>query len=312
MDINDVKQHIKNKKLLPFYCFTGEEVGIMRIYIHKMAECVNAELVFVDTVSSIVYNIMNNSLIAGCKIFVIHNDLEFLKHDDVWEDFVTGKVQKNNVLILAFNSLDKRSKFYKTYDLSIVEFKRLNSSILSVYAHKEIDLSDKNMNTLIDICENDYSRLFLEIDKIKHYAMAKSIDSDTAFTILLNDGNIYCPPHDAIFDFVDAVLRHQVSRVYNLLEESYATGEHKLALLSVLYSNTKQMLQVQSCPKDADVSATTGLTDWQIKCARNKIGFYKIGDLVYIMRIIQDTEKGIKQGRIEEDYAVDYVLANIL
>ena len=314
VEIIDVKQHIREKKLLPFYCFTGEETGIMNIYIKKMAEVINANLVSADRVSEIVYSTTNTALFQNCKIFVIHDDPDFLKHEEVWEDYVSGKVLKNNVLILVLNSLDKRSKFYKTYNSSIVEFKHLNSSILSVYASREIDLSDDNMSLLIDLCENDYSRLFLEIDKIKQYCSQNNanMSQNEAFLTLLKEGAIYCPPRDAIFDFADAVLRHQVNRAYNLLNESYAIGEHKLALLSVLYSNTKQVLQVQSCPKGSNISKTTGLTDWQIRCAKDRMGFYRTGDLVYIMRIIQDTEKKIKQGIIEEDYAVDYVLANIL
>lgn len=312
MDILEVKQHIKNKQLLPFYCFTGEETGIMRICINKMAECINAELVFADTVADILYSSMNTSLITGRKIFVIRDDLEFLKHEDVWSDFTDGKMQKNNILILTLQALDKRSKFYKTYESTITEFKRLNSSILSTYLKHEINLSEQNTKSLIEICENDYSRMLLEADKIKNYSDVENVDNDTAFIKLVNDGTINRPPQDAIFSFVDAVLRHQVNRAYELLMDCYAIGESRLALLSVLYTNAKQMLQVQSCPSGADVSKTTGLTGWQIKCAREKIGFYKIGDLVYIMRIIQNTEKGIKQGRIEEEVSVDCVLANIL
>lgn len=314
MNVLDVKHQIATKELLPFYCFTGEEIGIMRIYINKIAEAANGQIIHADRVADILYTGANTTLISSCKIFVIHDDPDFLKHDEIWEDYINGKVLKNNILILTFNSLDKRSKFYKTYNLSITEFNRLNSSILSVYLRRMIDLTDTEIEKLIEVCDSDYSRLCLEVDKIKQYtdSCGKNMTYSEAFNNLLQDGTIYRSPDDAIFDFVDAVLKHQVNRAYSLLDDSYAIGEHKLALLSVLYTNTKQVLQVQSCPNDVDISSTTGLTDWQIKCAKAKVGFYKNGDLVYIMRIIQETERKIKQGLIEEDYAVDYVLANIL
>ena len=316
MEITDVKKHIMAKQILPFYCFTGEEVGIMNIYIHKIAEVLDAELVFADTVVSVIQKSSGGGLVKRRKVFVIHDDTDFIKQDKIIDDFINNRVLKSDVLILVLNSLDKRSMFYKTYNSSIYEFKHLNSENLSIYVKRKCALSDRNIATLVDICENDYSRILLEIDKIERYQIASKshtdLSIDGAFQELLETGGIYCPPKDAIFDFVDAVLRRQVRQAYALLEDSYAIGEHVLALLSVLYTNAKQVLQVQACPKDVDTAQSTGLTAWQIKCASAKTGYFSNGDLVYLMRLIQDTEKQIKQGTIEEEYAVDYVLANFL
>jgi len=318
MEIREVKQHIRSKSPLPFYVFTGDETGIQSIYIHKIAESVGTAPIFMDSVADVVPNFTSNSLFKKRNVYVVYDDNEFLKHDDIWDRFVSGEAQKDNVLILAFNSLDKRSKFYKTYNLSIVEFTRLNEAILSVYVQREIPLSDKNASLLIEVCESDYSRIMLEIDKIKHYlneyndGNCNETDPNQVFNWLLDDGTIYYPPYDAIFDFVDAVLRHQVKRAYELYENCKGVNESTLALLSVLYTNAKQMLQVMACPKDADPTQSAGLTAWQVKCARERIGFYRIGDLVYIMRIVQDTEKKIKQGLIDDSIAIDYVLASIL
>ena len=328
MTITELKKQIRHKDVQPFYCFIGEEIGIRNIYIHKMVEFLDATLMVVDKVADTMTS-TTNSLLSKRRVFVVYDDMDFLKHEEVWEKFSNGEVLKKDVLILVYNSLDKRTKFYKQYDLSIVEFNRLNDTILSVYVQNEIALSDKNTKILMEICENDYSRIMLEIDKIWGYVNANtkklkirtmgitlcdepSITYDEAFEKLLADGTIYIPPYDAIFDFVDAVLRHKVKFVYNLLEQCKAIGEYNLALISVLYTNAKQMLQVMACPANANIEETTGLTSWQIKCARDRVGFYKIGDLVYIMRVVQDTEKKIKQGIIEDSVAIDYVLASIL
>lgn len=316
MTLLDVKHQIKSRELLPCYIFTGEEIGIMSIYIKKIAEVANAQLMYADTVSSIVQTNAGSSILNKRKVYVIHDDTDFLKEEKVWDRFINGEALKNNILILAFYTLDKRSKFYKMYSNTIVEFTRLNSSILSVYLKREIALSDSNIEKLIEVCDNDYSRMFLEADKIKQYACfgeehGYDVTYDEAFRDLLSDGTIRQKPYDAIFDFVDAVLRHQVRRAYTLLENCTAIGEHPLALLSVLYTNAKQVLQVQSCG-DGDIAHSTGLTPWQIKVAKSKAGTYRNGDLVWLIRTIQSVESGIKSGKIDEDIAVDYVLTNIL
>lgn len=138
-----------------------------------------------------------------------------------------------------------------------------------------------------------------------------TLNYDKAFEELVEQGAIHVPPKDAIFDFVDAVLRRQVSRAYNLLEQCYAVGEANMVILSVLYTNAKQLLQVQSCDS-RDIAKSTGLTAWQIKCAKERVGHYRIGELVYILRKIQSIQKGIITGQIEDSMSVEYLLVNIL
>ena len=126
----------------------------------------------------------------------------------------------------------------------------------------------------------------------------------------IDDGTIYQPPYDAVFDFVDAVLKYKPKRAFNLLQESYDSGEATLVLISNLYNSTKQLLQVQSYQGN-DLSGATGLTPFQIKLASGRKGYYSNGDLVYFMRKLRDVEKGIKVGEIEESVAVPFALVSL-
>jgi DNA polymerase III delta subunit len=220
------------------------------------------------------------------------------------------------MLIFLLTNVDKRLKFYKHWKDVIVEFEPLPEATLKKYIKKEIALSDKNCEKLIEVCASDYSRILLEIDKIKAFQAYCNQQTkiypreDDCFNELLKQGVIYQPPKDAIFDYVDAVLKHEVNKAFDLLEQCYAVGESTIVLLSVLYTNIKQVLQVQSC-KSNDISKSTGLTGWQIKCAKEKMGHYSIGDLVYMLKLVRDTEMRIKTGEIEEQMAVPYVMVNI-
>lgn len=134
---------------------------------------------------------------------------------------------------------------------------------------------------------------------------------DEAFETLIKDGTIYEPPHDAIFDLVDAILDRKVNRVFDLLEQSYEVGEATMVMLSVLYNNAKAVLQVQTAPKDK-VAKSTGLSGWQIKNSLPHVGKFSENELIYILRLIQKVESGIKTGTIEEQFAMQYILVRIL
>ena len=80
----------------------------------------------------------------------------------------------DNMLIHLLTIVDKRTKFYKAYKDAIIEFERLSDTMLKKYIQKEIKLSERNTERLIDVCEHDYGRILLEIDKIKRYVDANT------------------------------------------------------------------------------------------------------------------------------------------
>lgn len=309
MEASTVKHHIMTKEFQPMYIFTGVEMEVQKIYVHKIAEVTGYQLIFADTVLDILPKLNQNSFFKQNYVFSILDDKDFIS-DDKLQKSIKSKLC-DNILILRYSSLDKRSKLYKAYKDTIVDFEPLEPRMLKKYIQREIELSEYDCNKLIDYCEQSYSRIMSEVDKIKTYSIITNSHANVVFTKLVNDGTIYIPPKDAVFDFVNAVLQHKVKLAFDLLSQIYAYGENTLTLLSVLYTNTKQVLQVQSC-ESRDIAKATGLTPWQIKCAKDKCNVYHNGDLVYLMRLIRDVEKGIKTGEIDDRYAVPYVLVNFL
>jgi DNA polymerase III delta subunit len=310
VDVLAVKNHIKTRSPNNLYLFTGEEIAVQNIYINKIAECKGLEKVRVDSITDIYGKLKNKSFIQKSYCYIIRDDREFMTNEKLWGEI--KNVIGDNILIFLITTVDKRSKFYKQYKDTIVEFNLLEPQILKKYIRKEINLSDVNCDKLINICESSYSRILLEINKIDTYISANNtVTPDSAFIKLLNDGTIFQSPLDAIFDYVEALLKHQTKRAFDLLEQCYAVGESTIVLLSVLYNNVKQVLQVQSC-ESKDIVNSTGLTAWQVKCAKEKTGYYSTGDLVYMLRLIRDTEMKIKTGEIEEQMAMYYIMVNVL
>ena len=317
MTVAELHTQIIEKRLDDVYIVTGEELEVRSQYIHKIAEVAGLTLVVKDSFSEVATKLRSNSFIVSRYCYIIWEDREFLSVDDGLRK--VKQLVGNNLIIFVYNNIDKRSKFYKQNKDIIVDFEHLQPHILLKYIKKHIELSDSNAEKLMQICENDYSRILLEIDKIIHYKQGSfngsnglyDVECDDAFKELLEANAIYQPPKDAIFDFVDAVLNRQVARVYDCLDNCKRIGESTLALLSVLYSNTKQVLQVQSY-KGNDIAGSTGLTQWQIKSAQAKRGKYRNSELVELMRRARNMEIGIKTGTIEEDFAIDYLLANTL
>lgn len=310
MELMTLKNHIKTNRFDNIYIFAGDEWKVQQIYIEQMTKVIGRR-VYLDSVTELIQKLSRTLFNSSRTLYLLRDDKEYMMNEKAQKRVL--ETLSDNVLVLLVSSVDKRTKFYKTYSDSFIEFNALEHAVLKRYVQKQIKLSDKNTERLMEVCENNYGRILLEIDKIqKCYTSVENLDE--VFEILISQNVIYQPPYDAVFDFVDEVLHRHRSKAFDLYEQCKAIGESTLVMLSVLYTNAKQVLQVQSCKTSdtAQIGKTTGLTAWQIKKAREKLNRYSVGELVYMLKLIHSVEKGIKTGRIEEEYAMQYVLVNVL
>lgn len=308
MDVNGLKAHIKTKAIPKILFFTGDEWEVQKIFIQQIAKVTGLECKRVESITDVMGRFKSKSFVQKDYIYIARDDKTYM--EDEKAQALLPTIIGNNMYILLLTAVDKRTKFYKSNKNAIIEFEALPERMLIKYIQKEIDLSEVNCKKLIEVCESDYGRILLEIDKIRHFEVRPNLYPNSIFELLLKDGTIYTPPKDAIFDFVDAILDRQI-KCFDLYEQCKAVGEATLVMISVLYNNAKAVLQVQSC-ESKDISKSTGLTGWQIMNAKKHVGQYRNGELLNIMRLCTQCEQGIKTGKIEEQFAMEYILVNVL
>lgn len=319
MDVSTLKSHIKLKKIPSFLIFGGEEWKVQEIYIQQIAKATGFEIKRIDSITDVYANLKNRSFIQKPVIYIVRDDKELMQNEKIQAQIEKGLLA-DNILILLLTNIDKRTKFYKLFKERICLFERLSDSLLKKYTLKELKLSESDLERLIAICEHDYGRILLEIDKIKMYQRStvdgqwdgvSMLSTHDCFKNLLEDGTIYNPPYDAIFDLVSAILDRKVNKAFDLLQQSYAMGEATLVILSVLYKGAKAVLQIQTYEGD-NLSKATGLSGWEIKNAKPHVNKYGDEELIYILQLIQKIERGIKTGRMEDEFAMQYLLTHIM
>ena len=316
MDVSSLKSQIKLKTVPSFLIFAGEEWKVQEIYINQIAKAMKKEVRRIDSIADIYSSLKNKSFVQKSYVYVVRDDKELMGNEKLQQQINNGLLA-DNILILILTNIDKRTRFFKAYNAQICVFEKLSNSLLTKYIKAEIKLSERNIQRLIDICESDYGRILLEIDKIRRYCTIQSSDgkptllADTALDWLVEDGTIYQPPYDAIFDLVDAILDRKVNKSFDLLQQAYDIGEATLVMLTVLYNNAKAVLQVQTYQGN-NLSKATGLTGFQISNAKKHVGKYSDKALIYIVELVQKIEKGIKTGKMEDEFAMQYLLCHIL
>lgn len=319
MDVGTLKSHIKLKTIPHFLIFGGEEWKVQEIYIQQIAKATGFETKRIDSITDVYANLKNRSFIQKPVIYIVRDDKELMQNEKIQAQIEKGLLA-DNILILLLTNIDKRTKFYKQFKERICLFERLSDSLLKKYTLKELKLSESDLERLVNICEHDYGRILLEIDKIKMYQRStvdgqwdgvSMLSTHDCFKNLVEDGTIYNPPYDAIFDLVSAILDRKVNKAFDLLQQSYAVGEATLVILSVLYKGAKAVLQIQTYEGD-NLSKATGLSGWEIKNAKPHLNKYGDEELIYILQLIQKIERGIKTGRMEDEFAMQYLLTHIM
>ena len=325
MKLHELQKQIVDKQFDKVYVFTGEEVGIMDVYLDKIYSIIGYDVVRVDSVKIAYAKMIQNRISKAPRCFVVRDDKEFLKQDKIWQSVFSLAANSPDYLILIYSSMDKRSKFYKQNTHMLTEFEKLSAEILSKYIKKELPgISEKDACRLSEICECSYNRIMLECDKIRQYisAVAKAGSSNGSTSILghgtvlekfIEQGVIFQSIGDITFKFTDAILTRDHLNTSRYLQEARQKGEPEIMVLSILYNGFKQILMVQGLGKNqSDPVKRTGLTPWQVKMAKEKQGHYSISELIRILKIIRFVEMGIKTGQIDAEVSLEYLIVNIM
>lgn len=315
MELVDVKKQIKQGNINHFYIFAGEETGIMKIYVNQIAKTLGLDVEYMETIQDALSRTSRSSLVERSKVYVVQDDKLFMKNEKLWK--LVNKYIKKDTLIAIYTKIDKRSAFFKNVDY--VAFSTMSVEVLSRHIRKELAMSESSSKQLAEICECSYNRCLQEIDKMKSYidynkCNNRIIDGDIAFRELLNDGQIYKPIGDITFDVVNAIMdRNDIRKIEKLMIQVKLKSEPKLLLISLLYNNFRALLMVQDYRGDPDnLSNSTGLSNFEIRSAKYRIGRYSTPEIIRAMNILQSLEYGVKTGTISEDISMDYFIAQVI
>lgn len=170
MDVSTLKAKIKSKQIPNYLIFTGPEWKVQQIYVEQIAKVTSSEIIRIDSIKDVFSNLRSKAFLSVSKLFLVRDDVELLQADSNVIQSILDALQ-SNLLIHVLTAVDKRKKYYKDNKERIVEFEPLAPNILKKYIKKELpDFTDENCDILMEVCENDYGRCLLEIDKIRRFA----------------------------------------------------------------------------------------------------------------------------------------------
>lgn len=310
MLISELKNSIVTGKFNNFYIFTGCEEGIMDIYIKQIAKKLGLTIKWVDSLEEISKFLNLKSLVNVKYLYLVRQDKNIKNAEEDWQFFkenITG-----NYVILIEPNIDKKTKFYKFFQDTIVTFDKLAPEMLANYGKKTCpSLSANNMQKLIEWCGLSYARLLNELDKVKTLSKSQNISEDEAFFMLVGENCIYKEKEFDVFKYVNNILSRNYEKCY--ADKDYVKSQNcDILIVSLLIASFRNLVLLKNDGGGQGVCNRTGLTGWQVKCAIEVDEYFTLDECEYILLFLQDTEVKIKTGVLDLNIVLDYILAEIL
>lgn len=313
MELVDLMKRISSNDIPHFLILFGEEQTILNIYLTHILEVTKSKRISADSVSYIMQNINKKSLDKSLRLYIVQDDMAFLRAEDSWE--TVRNTPTKDYIILRYHSLDKRSAFVNKNQQNLVEFSRLTKEVLQTYIAKDLpDLSEKNSSKLVDYCNYDYGRILMEIDKIKQYSSVRTdLTIDSCFAQLDKQGLFHKEIGDITFELTNAVLGGYTETVIQKLDEAKRKGEPAMMIVSILYNGFRNLLAYQGLGSNKQgAMERTGMTKGELYGCTKNVGGYSIAEVKRNMLKCQEIEAGIKMGTIDEDIALEYAVLSCL
>lgn len=313
MELVNLMKAISENSIPHYLVLFGEEQAILNIYIQHIAQ--NYKIVRCDTVAYALSQAGKKSIDKSNKVYIVNEDNAYIKAEESWKSVEQTFNKSRHILLIKYHSLDKRGKFYLNNKQNSVEFTHLSKDVLISYINQKLpDLSEKNACKLIEWCNHDYSRLLMEIDKIKQYSSVRTdLTVDSCFTQLDKQGLFHKDIGDITFELTNAVLGGYTDTAIQKLDEAKRKGEPAMMIASILYNGFRNLLAYQGLGSNKQGAIErTGMTKGELYGCTKNVGGYSITEVKRNMLKCQKVEAGIKMGTIDEEIALEYIVLSCL
>lgn len=313
MNIVELKKDMKANNLAGLYIFTGEEIYIRNLYIEQIVDLgfIWKEL---PTVAELFKSVGTTKLIQKPTLYVIRDDMDFIKQDStVWDKLVAWVNNSVNKVILIYNNIDKRNKFFKTFEENTVKFEKLSETVLLKYVQKEADISRENALDLIHRCDSNFNLCLLELNKVIMFSLSNNISIDEAYKKCCADRVVLDLPKESLEKYITAVMNKDFSLAIEINNDFDFTEEPPLKILAFLYNSFEALFAVVAYESGLSLKKNeSGANFWAVKNAEIFGIKWQIKQVRDMMDFIQFLESGIKMGIVSADAAIPMLSATFI
>ena len=285
---------------------------------NKEAEVVHYDLLEVP-IERLVEDLDTYNFLTNKKVIIGHN-ASFLSSDkakslvehnlEKFEKYINNPSQEN-ILILICDNIDKRKKITSLYyknSTVIEELTDINGMIKKRLEDYKMD--NQVIKLLLEYCDNDYERVFNEIEKLKLYKIDEKVItvSDIKEIVMKSMDN-------NIFHLVDHILSGNKTEAFTLYQDFLLRGEQIVNIIRILANKIRLIYQVKVLLNDGNsdqnISKILKVHEYPVKLAREQSYKYTENLLLEKLEKLSQLDLDIKSGKTNGMVEFEILLATI-
>jgi len=245
------------------------------------------------------------SLFSKSKIIRITGIEELAEKPSIASILVNHEYQ-NEAVLLECESIDKRTKLYKTLSKKATtkkfsypdkrKFPRFVTQILREY---EVELTTEAQRWFVQIMELDLLRVEREVQKMKLFQTGTEgpLNAEDLQEVVWAQGK------DKLFDFFGALLARDVSGAMSLLNEMLSKGVEPSEIFYMLAGEVRKLIEVQDLlaknKSIPEISQETGIYKWLVSKKEKQLDNFTGDELLKLIFQLQDEDVAIKFGQTD-------------
>jgi len=239
-----------------YFLLYGNNRGLIEETIENLKKTINKNIYhyeeseIINNLENFYESILNKTFFDNQKLIIIKRVSD--KFYKIIEEIISKNVEDISI-ILTSDNLDKRSKlrsfFEKNYNTICIPFYEDNVETLAIIANnfikeKKINLSQQNLNLIIDRARGNRLNLKNELEKIELLAKTQKIIDINHILKLSNLSENY-----DFSELIDSSLLKNKKKLIKILNENNFASEDCIIILRILLSKLKRLLKIKSLYK---------------------------------------------------------------
>jgi len=308
-----------NKKNTNYYLFYGSNLGLIEETISKIFKPIFSKNIVYHDETEILNNtdqfkeaIFNKSFFENDKFIIINRASN--KILDLIKEIIESQIEDIKIIIKA-GVLEKKSKlrsyFEKEKDVVATPFYEDNYQSLSLIIQnflrvEKINISNENINSIIERSKGNRTNIYNELEKISSYLRSKkniNLQDLLKLTNLAEDYNVS--------ELVEQCLSKNVKRTINILNENNQNTDENILILRSFLGKLKRLkilkINLENTRNiDEVIASAKPPIFWKEKnLVKQQLNNWSLKDIKFLLNTVNDLELIIKKNNQISNYVTN-------
>ena len=308
-----------NKKNSNYYLFYGSNLGLIEETISKIFKPIFSKNIVYHDETEILNNtdqfkeaIFNKSFFENDKFIIINRASN--KILDLIKEIIESQIEDIKIIIKA-GVLEKKSKlrsyFEKEKDVVATPFYEDNYQSLSLIIQnflkvEKINISNENINLIIERSKGNRTNIYNELEKISSYLRSKkniNLQDLLKLTNLAEDYNVS--------ELVEQCLSKNVKRTINILNENNQNTDENILILRSFLGKLKRLKRLKINLEntrniDEVIASAKPPIFWKEKnLVKQQLNNWSLKDIKFLLNTVNDLELIIKKNNQISNYVIN-------